>query len=32
VITHHARIAIFLQRHFPRLLSTLLYAFSSRRG
>ena len=31
VITHHARVAIFLQRHFPRLLSTLLYAFSSRR-
>ena len=31
VITHHARIAIFLQRHFPRLLSTLLYAFSTRR-
>jgi short-subunit dehydrogenase len=32
VITHHARIAIFLQRHFPRLFSTLLYAFSSRRA
>jgi short-subunit dehydrogenase len=31
VITHHARIAIFLQRHFPRLLSTLLYTFGSRR-
>jgi short-subunit dehydrogenase len=31
VITHHARIAIFLQRHFPSLFSTLLYAFSSRR-
>ena len=31
VITHHARIAIFLQRHFPRLLPTLFYAFSSRR-
>jgi short-subunit dehydrogenase len=31
VITHHARIAIFLQRHFPRLLSTLLYVFSPRR-
>jgi len=32
VITHHARIAIFLQRHFPRLLSTLLHAFTSRRS
>ena len=31
VITHHARIAIFLQRHFPRLLPTLFYAFRSRR-
>jgi len=31
VITHHARIMIFLQRHFPRLLSTLLYAFNFRR-
>jgi short-subunit dehydrogenase len=31
VITHHARLAIFLQRHFPRLFSRLLYAFSSRR-
>jgi hypothetical protein len=31
VITHHARIAIFLQRHFPRLFSTLLYRFTSRR-
>lgn len=30
VITGHARIAIFLQRHFPRLFSTLVYAFSSR--
>jgi short-subunit dehydrogenase len=31
VITWHARIAIFLQRHFPRLLSTLVYRFSSTR-
>jgi short-subunit dehydrogenase len=30
VITGHARIAIFLQRHFPRLFSTLVYAFSAR--
>jgi short-subunit dehydrogenase len=30
VITGHARIAVFLQRHFPRLLSTLVYAFTSR--
>jgi hypothetical protein len=28
VITNHARIAIFLQRHCPRLLSAVLYPLS----
>ncbi len=31
VITHHARIAIFLQRYFPRLLPTLLRVLGFRR-
>jgi NAD(P)-dependent dehydrogenase (short-subunit alcohol dehydrogenase family) len=31
-ITGHARIAVFLQRHFPRLLAALIYSFTARRG
>jgi short-subunit dehydrogenase len=31
VITGHARIAMSLQRHFPRLVASLVYAFTTRR-